>query len=76
MSTLELDDELAHTICTRFEYAGQHFDEGSFVAIEGGRVLGVGSTFEDADAILRRSGIPAGDGMVCEVKLPCRTIIR
>ena len=76
MSTLDIDDEIAHEICTRFEYSGQHFDEGSFVAIEGGRVLGVSGTFEEANEILRRSGVPAGDGMVCEVERPGMVVIR
>ena len=76
MSTHEIDDALAHTICTSFEHGGRHFDEGSFVAIEGGRMLGVGSTFEEADALLQRSGIAIGEGTVCEVKPPCRVVIR
>ena len=64
MSTLDIDDEIAHEICTRFEYSGQHFVEGSFVAIEGGRVLGVSGTFEEADAIrkLVLCRVAAGDG--------------
>ncbi len=76
MTTQDLDDKLAHAICTRFEHAGRYFQEGTFVAIEGGRVLGVGTTFEEADEILQQAGVADGEGVVCEVTPPSPVIIR
>jgi hypothetical protein len=63
-----LDNEaLAHRICQDGEVDGQRLAAGSFVAIADGRVLGIGRSFDEADAHLVAAALPPGDGMICEV---------
>lgn len=77
MATTNHDnDAVARIICERRAFGGQRFEEGSFVAIADGRVIGVGKSFEKADACLATAGIESGEGMVCEVTEPVIDVIR
>ena len=70
------NDTIAQAICERREFHGQRFTKGSFVAIAEGRVLGVGDTFDAADAFFQDAGVDEGEGMVCEVADPVMDVIR
>jgi len=70
------NEQLARVICQRREIDGQRFEPGTFVAIAEGRVVGVGNSFEDADAQLLNSGARLGEGMVCEVTESAVDIVR
>lgn len=68
MAFQALDNEaLARTICQQREFDGLRFEVGNFVALAGGRVVGIGNSFDEADALLVAAGTALGDGMVCEV---------
>ncbi len=64
---LPADDDLARRLCERKSFNGRPLAPGDFVAVAGGRVVGVGSTFEEADAWLAASALPEGDGIVCQI---------
>ena len=70
------NDAVAQAICERREYHGQRFAVGSFVAIAGGQVLGVGDSFDAADAFFQEAGVDEGEGLVCEVADPVMDVIR
>jgi len=70
------NEQLARAICQRREIDGQRYEPGTFVAIAEGRVVGVGNSFEDADAQLLNSGARLGEGMVCEVTEPAIDVVR
>lgn len=72
----DADEAVAEEICTRREFNGQRFREGTFVAICAGQVLGIGATFDEADLLLRQAGIADGDGLICEVTEPVADVIR
>ena len=68
VSKTPLDNEaLARWICENRELDGQRFAAGSFVALGGGRLIGIGNSFDEADALLDKAGISPDEGMVCEV---------
>jgi hypothetical protein len=73
---LQDDETLARQICERRELDGHCFAPGAFVAIAEGRVVGVGSTFDEADALLVASGRQPGEGMICEVRDEETDVIR
>lgn len=70
------NEALARQICERREVAGKQVDLGTFVAIADGRVVGMGNSFEEADAHLEAAGITAGEGMICEVAVPETETVR
>lgn len=78
MATAEqLDNEsLARLICERREFQGQRFQQGEFVALVQGRVVGTGKTFEEVDTLLLNARTPHGEGMVIRVAEPVSDIIR
>lgn len=68
VSKTPLDNEaLARWICQNRELDGLRFAVGSFVALASGRVVGIGNSFDEADALLVAAGISPDEGMVCEV---------
>ena len=70
------NETIARLICERSEYRGRRFERGSFVAIAHGDILGVGRSFEEAEAYLESAGIEPGEGVVCQVVEPVIDVIR
>ena len=68
MSNGPMENEtLARQLCEQKMWNGSSIPVGSFVAISDGRVLGIGASYELADAYLHAAGISPGEGMICEI---------
>jgi hypothetical protein len=70
------NERLALEICQQRQVNGQCYEPGTFVAIAEGRVVGIGKSFEEADAILVKTGVAVGVGMICEVAEPALDVVR
>jgi hypothetical protein len=70
------NERLALEICQQRQVNGQRYEPGTFVAIAEGRVVGIGKSFEEADAFLVKTGVAAGVGMICEVAEPALDVVR
>lgn len=70
------NEGLARAICERGELDGRRYEPGTFVAIAEGRVIGVGRSFEEADAHLVRLGTTTGEEVICEVATPVVDVVR
>jgi hypothetical protein len=66
-SGLNDNESLAQQLCEQRVWNGRRIALGDFVAIADGRVLGIGTSFDQADSYLQDAGVAAGKGMICEV---------
>ena len=60
-------ETLARQICMSRELDGKPIPAGTYVAIAEGRVIGLGHSFDEADAHLAAARVEPGQGMICEV---------
>jgi hypothetical protein len=76
MNEQEHNRRIAETICERFAWNGQTFEEGHCVALLDGKIIAVTETPDDAIAALRRLDPDPKRGMVVEVAHPVVDVIR
>jgi hypothetical protein len=70
------DQQIAQQICERFEYGGQRFGRGQFVAILDGAVVAVGQTFDEVDEALAARRVDRDRGVVIQVDEPMPDVVR
>jgi len=76
MSEQEINQQLADTICSRFEWNGKQFKEGECLVLLNGEVVSITDSLSDALKALRAIEPNVAKGMVLEVAEPVIDVIR
>ncbi|MFQ6044227.1 MAG: hypothetical protein ACE5PV_25515 [Candidatus Poribacteria bacterium] len=71
-----IDQDAAKEICSRFEFDGQRFRQGQYVAILRGRIIAVGDSFDEVQCALSAQEPNPHKGLICQVEKPMLDVIR
>jgi dihydroxyacetone kinase-like predicted kinase len=67
---------IAEAVCRDFEWHGQKFREGQYLALLDGKIVAVADNADDAIAALRSLDPDPKHGMVVPVETPAMDVIR
>ena len=72
----ERNRQIAEAICRDFEWHGQNYREGQYLALLDGEIVVVANNADDAIAALRTLDPDPKHGMVVPVETPAMEVIR